>query len=85
MGVEDVEPLWGSLGEEGNDESVISSMSEWDDADLGDFFLVKACLKELRSWGGRDSKDVQRHVETHQDTQGETEMKSYGVLGQAIL
>lgn len=24
-------------------------MSEWDEADLGDFFLLKACLKELRS------------------------------------
>lgn len=42
-------PLWESLGEEGSEESVISSMSEWDDADLGDFFLVKACLKELLS------------------------------------
>lgn len=43
------QPLWGSLGEAGRDESVISSMSEWEDADLGDFFLLKACLKELRS------------------------------------
>lgn len=42
-------PLWLSLGEAGSDESVISSMSEWEDADLGDFFLLKACLKELRS------------------------------------
>lgn len=46
--VED-EPLWGSLGEEGREQSVISSMSEWDEADLGDFFLLNACLKELRS------------------------------------
>lgn len=50
-GVELAEPLWGSLGEEGRDESVISSMSEWEDADFGDFFLLKACLKELRSYG----------------------------------
>lgn len=42
-------PLWGSFGEAGRDESVISSMSEWEDADLGDFFLLNACLKELRS------------------------------------
>lgn len=42
-------PLWGSLGDEGNDESVISSMSEWEEADLGDFFLANACLKELRN------------------------------------
>ena len=42
-------PLWGSLGDDGSDESVISSMSEWEEADLGDFFLLNACLKELRS------------------------------------
>lgn len=42
-------PLWASFGDAGRDESVISSMSEWEDADLGDFFLLKACLKELRS------------------------------------
>lgn len=44
-----VVPLWGSLGEDGREESVISSMSEWDEADFGDFFLLKACLKELRN------------------------------------
>lgn len=49
-GVEPVDPLCGNLGEEGNEESVISSMSEWEDADLGDFFFPKACLKELRNW-----------------------------------
>lgn len=49
-GVETVELWCGSFGEEGNEESVISSISEWEDADLGDFFLPKACLKELRSW-----------------------------------
>lgn len=42
-------PLWGSLGEDGNEESVISSMSEWEEADFGDFFLLNACLKELRN------------------------------------
>lgn len=49
-GVEPVDPLCGSFGEEGREESVISSMSEWEDADLGDFFFPKACLKELRNW-----------------------------------
>ena len=49
MWPEAVLPLRGSLGEEGSDESVISSMSEWEEADLGDFFLLNACLKELRS------------------------------------
>lgn len=49
MWLEVVDPLWGSLGEEGREESVISSMSEWDEADLGDFFLLNACLKELRN------------------------------------
>lgn len=44
-----VELWWGSFGEDGSDESVISSISEWEEADLGDFFLLKACLKELRS------------------------------------
>lgn len=48
-GVEPVEPLCGSFGEEGNEESVISSMSECEDADLGDFFFPNACLKELRN------------------------------------
>ncbi|TNN58918.1 hypothetical protein EYF80_030831 [Liparis tanakae] len=51
------EPLCGSLGDDGSDESVISSMSEWDEADLGDFFLLNACLKELRSCrGGGDRR-----------------------------
>lgn len=53
-------PLWGSLGEDGRDESVISSISEWDEADLGDFFLVKACLKELRSCKGTNIWKVRR-------------------------
>ena len=44
-----MEPLWGSFGEEGREESVISSMSECEEADLGDFFFPKACLKELRN------------------------------------
>lgn len=48
MGEDAVE---GSLGEDGREESVISSMSEWEDADLGDFFFPNACLKELRSCG----------------------------------
>jgi len=38
-----------SLGEEGRDESVISSNSSWDDWLLLVFFLLKACLKELRN------------------------------------
>lgn len=39
-----------SLGDEGCEESVCSSMSECDDGGLADFFLPpKACLKELRS------------------------------------
>lgn len=49
-GVETAELLCSSFGDEGKEESVISSMSEWEDADLGDFFLPKACLKELRNW-----------------------------------
>lgn len=33
-------------------------MSEWDEADLGDFFLLKACLKELRSYNdNRENKE----------------------------
>lgn len=40
---------YGSLGDEGTDDSSISSTSEWDEVDLDDFFLLKACLKELRS------------------------------------
>lgn len=58
-GVEVVEPLWVSLGEEGR-ESVISSMSECEEADFGDFFLVKACLKELRSCQNRKRKQSER-------------------------
>lgn len=40
-----------SLGDEGAEESgvAISSMSEYEDADLGPFFMLKALLKELRS------------------------------------
>lgn len=48
--MEPEEPLCGNFGEEGKEESVISSMSEWEDADLGDFFFPNACLKELRNW-----------------------------------
>lgn len=40
-----------SLGDEGAEESgvAISSMSEYEEADLGPFFMLKALLKELRS------------------------------------
>lgn len=38
-----------SLGEEGREESVISSNSSWDDWGLLVFFLLNACLKELRN------------------------------------
>ncbi len=55
-------PLRGSLGEEGREESVISSMSEWDEADLGDFFLLKACLKELRSCNDNREKIMKLRV-----------------------
>lgn len=48
-GVDSIVLLCGNFGEDGSEESVISSMSEWEDADLGDFFLPKACLKELLS------------------------------------
>lgn len=41
--------LWGNLGEAGRDESVNSSMSEWEEGGLVDFFFPKACLKELLS------------------------------------
>lgn len=60
MGVVVVEQLYAvSLGEEGREQSAISSTSEWEDADLDDFFFPNACLKELRScsqgwgWGQR--------------------------------
>lgn len=45
-----VEPCC-SLGDEGAEESgvAISSMSEYEDADLGPFLMLKALLKELRS------------------------------------
>lgn len=45
-----VEPCC-SLGEEGAEESgvAISSISEYEEADLGPFFILKALLKELRS------------------------------------
>lgn len=39
----------GSMGEEGMEESVISSISSWDDWGLLVFFLLKACLNELRN------------------------------------
>lgn len=40
-----------NLGDEGAEESgvAISSMSEYEEADLGPFFILKALLKELRS------------------------------------
>lgn len=40
-----------SLGDEGAEESgvAISSISEYEEADLGPFFILKALLKELRS------------------------------------
>lgn len=41
---------YGNLGDEGTEDSSISSTSEWDEADFGAFFLPKACLKELLSW-----------------------------------
>lgn len=45
-----VEPCC-SLGDDGAEESgvAISSMSEYEEADLGPFFMLKALLKELRS------------------------------------
>ena len=45
-----VEPCC-SLGDEGAEESgvAISSISEYEEADLGPFFMLKALLKELRS------------------------------------
>lgn len=45
-----VEPCW-SLGDDGAEESgvAISSMSEYEEADLGPFLMLKALLKELRS------------------------------------
>lgn len=67
-GVETVVLWCGSFGEEGKEESVISSMSEWEDADLGDFFFPKACLKELRSWGKK--KKTTSHI-----TKSETRQK----------
>lgn len=50
-----VEPCC-SLGDDGAEESgvAISSMSEYDEADLGPFFMLKALLKELRSWKKAD-------------------------------
>lgn len=57
-GVETTVPLWGSFGDEGREQSVISSISEWEDADLGDFFLPKACLKELRNWKYMKTKEL---------------------------
>lgn len=43
-----------SLGEEGT-ESVISSISSWADCDLL-FFLLNACLKELRSCNAQNKR-----------------------------
>lgn len=45
-----VEPCC-SLGDDGAEESgvAISSISEYDEADLGPFLILKALLKELRS------------------------------------
>ena len=71
------EPLWDSLGEEGSEQSVISSMSECDEADLGDFFLLKACLKELRSWGQRGG----RRGEPRSHRAGGGERERTGVKG----
>lgn len=50
-----VEPCC-SLGDDGAEESgvAISSMSEYEEADLGPFFMLKALLKELRSWKKAD-------------------------------
>lgn len=50
-----VEPCW-SLGDEGAEESgvAISSISEYEEADLGPFLILKALLKELRSWKKAD-------------------------------
>lgn len=55
-----VVPLWGSFGEDGREESVISSMSEWEEADFGDFFLLNACLKELRNCRYETQQDRRR-------------------------
>lgn len=42
---------WGNLGDDGAEESgvAISSMSEYDVADLGPFLMLNALLKELLS------------------------------------
>lgn len=82
MGVEAVEPLYAvSLGEEGREQSVISSMSEWEDADLGDFFFPNACLKELRSCsrgqeqGAGKKRERPEYIVKHTDTSGSREKK----------
>lgn len=53
-GFMDVDPQspawWGTFGDAGRDESVSSSMSEWEEGGLVDFFFPKACLNELLSW-----------------------------------
>lgn len=54
--------LWGNLGDEGRDESVCSSMSEWDEGGLVDFFFPKACLKELLSWKINTDQDYFPHL-----------------------
>lgn len=73
-----VEPCC-SLGDEGAEESgvAISSMSEYEEADLGPFFILKALLKELRSW---KKADVGR--ETSGSTLGTGWGAGWGVLGQ---
>lgn len=56
--------LWGSLGEEGREESVSSSMSECEEGGLVDFFFPKACLKELLSWKTNTEQDYFPHHST---------------------
>jgi len=53
--------LWGNLGDEGREESVCSSMSEWEEGGLVDFFFPKACLKELLSWKINTEQDYFPH------------------------
>lgn len=45
-------------------------MSEWDEADLGDFFLLKACLKELRSCNDGKQKKEDHEAESYWKTTG---------------
>lgn len=76
--VETVELWCGSFGEEGNEESVISSISEWEDADLGDFFLPKACLKELRNWK-KNQEHNSRHIIKNGTRQKELQNKNFNM------